>query len=225
MSAAFSRARLVVFDLDGTLVDTLGPTFRCFQEAVAPALGRVPAREEILDRFGPADHDIVSAWVGPAEADAAVKRLYDCYEHAFRDAGPFPGIVELVLELRRRGKRTAIFTGRGRRSTDVLLRSMGLDRLFDFVVCGDEVASPKPAPDGLLTILDALGEKAEDAVLVGDTVKDMQAALDAGVPAIAARWASPEREALSRWDARERGHVAQAEDVAEAACLLIPPDP
>jgi HAD superfamily hydrolase (TIGR01549 family) len=218
VSTPFSRARLLVFDLDGTLVDTLEPTFRCFQEAVAPALGRVPSHAEILQRFGPADHDIVSAWVGPGEAQAAVERLYRCYEHAFRDAGPFPGMVDLVLELRRRGKRTAIFTGRGRRSTDVLLRSMGLDGLFDVVVCGDEVAHPKPAPDGLFKIMESLGVTALDAVFLGDTVKDMEAARDAGIPAIAALWASPEREALAAWD------VTAAETAAEAAGLLLSPN-
>jgi HAD superfamily hydrolase (TIGR01509 family) len=207
-----------VFDLDGTLVDTLEPTFRCFQEAVTPALGRVPSRAEILQRFGPADHDIVSAWVGPEEAQAAVERLYRGYEHAFHDAGPFPGMVELVQELRRRGKRTAIFTGRGRRSTDVLLRSMALDGLFDVVVCGDEVAFPKPAPDGLFKILEILGVTALDAVFLGDTVKDLEAARGAGIPAIAALWASPEREALAGWG------VAAAETVAEVAGLLLPPN-
>jgi phosphoglycolate phosphatase-like HAD superfamily hydrolase len=98
------------------LVDTLEPTFRCFQDAVAPALGRVPTREEILERFGPADDEIVSTWVGEKEAEAAVRRLYAGYETAFRNVGPFPGLPELVRELRRRGSRTAIFTGRGRRS-------------------------------------------------------------------------------------------------------------
>jgi HAD superfamily hydrolase (TIGR01509 family) len=188
--------RLVIFDLDGTLVDTLEPTFRSFQEAVAPALGRVPSQEEVLARFGPADHQIVSDWVGPENASAAVKRLYACYETAFQDSGPFPGMVELIRDLRRRGKRTAICTGRGRASTEAIVRSMQLEDLFDAIVCGDDIAKPKPAPDGLLRILELLHTNAEDAIYVGDTVKDVEAAQAAGVPVIAAAWGSPEKQLL-----------------------------
>ena len=191
-----TRAWLLVFDLDGTLVDTLEPTFRCFQQAVAPALGRTPSKEEILGRFGPADHQIVAEWVGEPQAAAAVARLYACYESAFRNSGPFPGIIELIQDARVAGKKTAIFTGRGRKSTEAILKGMGLTELFDAVVCGDDVERPKPSPDGLLRILDLLAVDAEDAVYIGDTVKDLEAARAAGVFSIAALWGSPERHTL-----------------------------
>jgi phosphoglycolate phosphatase/pyrophosphatase PpaX len=191
-----SRARLIIFDLDGTLVDTLEPTFRSFQEAVAPVLGRTPSREEILERFGPADHQIVSDWVGPEHAKAAVERLYTCYETAFADSGPFPGIVELVRDLRAQGKLTAIFTGRGRVSTDAIVRGMRLNDLFDAIVTSDDVTLPKPAPDGLIKILEMLNLSAADAVYVGDTVKDLEAARKAKMLSIAALWGSPEKLAL-----------------------------
>jgi len=188
--------RLVIFDLDGTLVDTLEPTFRCFQEAVAPVLGRVPSREEILERFGPADHQIVSDWVGPEHAKPAVGRLYRCYETAFADSGPFSGIVELVRELRSKGKLTAIFTGRGRESTDAIVSGMGLKDLFDVIVTSDDVARPKPAPDGLIRALEMLSVSPSEAIYVGDTMKDVESAQKAGMPIIAALWGSPEVYAL-----------------------------
>ena len=193
-----SRARLIIFDLDGTLVDTLEPTFRCFQEAVASALGRVPSREEILERFGPADHRIVSEWVGPKDAPAAVKRLYACYETAFTESGPFPGMVDLVSDLRRTGKLTAIFTGRGRLSTDAILRGMELQDLFHAVVTSDDIDRPKPAPDGLIKILEILKVEPTEAVYVGDTIKDIEAARAGGISSIAALWGSPERAALQK---------------------------
>ena len=191
-----SRARLLIFDLDGTLVDTLEPTFYCFQQAVLPVLGRTPSREEILARFGPADHQIVAEWVGESYAAAAVERLYACYESAFRHAGPFPGMIDLVRDARAEGKQTAIFTGRGRASTDAILTGMGLQDLFDAVVCGDEVEHPKPAPDGLLKILEALNMDPGSAVYIGDTVKDVEAARGAGVHCVAALWGSPEQHIL-----------------------------
>jgi HAD superfamily hydrolase (TIGR01549 family) len=200
-SRDLTQARLVIFDLDGTLVDTLEPTFRCFQEAVAPALGRVPTREEILQRFGPADHQIVSEWVGPNDAKEAVERLYRCYETAFAAAAPFPGIVDVVRELRSKGKQTAIFTGRGRRSTDAIVTGMRLNDLFDAIVTSDEVERPKPAADGLIKIMKMLNVKAREAVYVGDTVKDVEAARAAKTEIVAALWGSPEAALLKQSDA------------------------
>ena len=211
----FSQIRLIIFDLDGTLVDTLEPTFRCFQEAVAPALGRVPSEEEILERFGPSDHQIVSEWVGAKNAQAAVERLYTCYETAFAATGPFPGMVDLVQDLRRAGKLTAIFTGRGRTSTDAILRGMQLTHLFDAVVTSDDISRPKPAPDGLLMVLKLLKINGGKAVYVGDTVKDIEAARAAGVRSIAALWGSPEREVL------EAGNDRSIASPAELRAMLL----
>ncbi len=207
--------RLVMFDLDGTVVDTLGPTFACFQAAVAPALGRTPSREEILERFGPADHEIVSTWVGEAEAEAAVGRLYACYEHAFRDSAPFPGMIELLGEIRGLGIKTALFTGRGRPSTDVILRAMHLDTLFATTVTGDEAPRSKPAPDGIVTILRRLSVPPELAVYVGDTIMDVESAQAAGVLPLAALWRCPEPESFTRLT------TPKADTVPELRALLL----
>jgi HAD superfamily hydrolase (TIGR01549 family) len=207
----------VIFDLDGTVADTLGPTFRAFQDAVEPALGKRPSREEILERFGPADHEIVSRWVGPEQAQDAVRRLYDAYETAFQDAQPFDGMVGLLETLRRDNRPLGLFTGRGRKSTDQILGLLNLDTWFDVVVCGDEIERPKPDPQGLTEILRRLNEREEEAVYVGDTVKDLESARAAGIPFIAALWGSPEAVRLEAKAARV------VRTVAELERLLKPP--
>jgi len=179
---------LIIFDLDGTVVDTLAPTLRCFQEALAPALGRVPTFEEIRDRFGPSEPEIFAAWVGEGEAPATVSRLYACYERVYHEMGPFPGVRELLMDLRAAGWKTALFTGRGRHSTDVLLHAMELARLFDAIVTGEEAPRPKPAPDGVRMILERLSVPASRAVLVGDSPLDVAAARAAGVRPIVSLW-------------------------------------
>lgn len=210
-----SDLRLVMFDLDGTVADTLDLTFTCFQAAVAPVLGRTPSREEILERFGPADHEIVSTWVGEAEATAAVARLYACYEQALEDSAPFPGMVNLLEDLRGRGVETALFTGRGRPSTDVILRVMHLETLFATTVTGDEVPRSKPAPDGIVTILRRLSVPPEHAVYVGDTIMDVESAQAAGVLPLAALWRSPEPERFTRLT------IPKADTVPELRALLL----
>jgi HAD superfamily hydrolase (TIGR01509 family) len=179
---------LIIFDLDGTVVDTLHPTFRCFQEALAPALGRVPTVEEIRDRFGPSEPDIFADWIGKEAAPAAVKRLYACYERLYHEVGPFPGVRELLGGLRAAGLKTALFTGRGRPSTDVLLHAMELARLFDTTVTGEEAPRPKPAPDGVRMILERLSVPPSRAALVGDSPLDVAAARAAGVLPIVSLW-------------------------------------
>ncbi len=86
------------------------------------------------------------------------------------------------------GWRLALFTGRGADSTQLLLRALTLDALFDAVVAGDSGLRPKPAPDGVLALLERLGCRAADALVVGDSPLDVQAARAAGVAAVFAGW-------------------------------------
>jgi HAD superfamily hydrolase (TIGR01549 family) len=187
-----SPPRAVIFDLDGTVADTLEPTFLAFQDAVAPALGRRPSREEILERFGPADERIVADWVGPVRGAEAVRRLHAAYDARFRDAAVFPGMLPLLDRLRAGGRVLGLFTGRGRTSTTRLLGLLDLDARFHAIVCGDEIARSKPAPDGLTRILADLDARPDEAVYVGDTVKDLQSAEAAGITFLGALWGSPE---------------------------------
>jgi len=200
---------LVIFDLDGTLLDSLAATLRCFQEALAPALGAVPDRDEILGRFGPADHRIVADWVGPARASAALDRLYACYARELGRIRPVPGAVALIDRLRARGRRVALFTGRGRPSTDRLLETAGLARCFETTVCGEEVRRPKPHPDGLRKILAHFDLPPREAVYVGDSLLDLRAAASAGIDFAAALWVSRE-PALLEADPRVRAETVQA---------------
>lgn len=192
----------VIFDLDGTVLDTLPSVYRCFGEALEPYLGKRPSNKEIRDRFGPADHHIVAQWAGPEHAEEAVERLYRAYESALDTMGVFPGMIPLLQALREAGRRVGLVTGRGRPSTDWLLQKKGLALLFDASVGGDEVTRPKPAPEGLHRVLAMLGVPAGRAVYVGDSILDFHAASEAGVPFIGVTWGTEETGALEKAGAR-----------------------
>jgi AHBA synthesis associated protein len=152
--------------------------------------------------------------VGEAQAEAAIARLYESYRKDLAELGPFPGVRELLADLKRSRRHLALFTGRGRPSTEILLETHALTGAFDLVVTSDDVPAPKPAPDGLQEVLRHFGETADQGAYIGDTIKDIEAARGAGMLAVAAVWGSPEPEKL-------RGAADLVlETVAEAAAML-----
>ncbi len=191
-----SRAPLAaVFDLDGTLIDSLPVTFDAFRDATAPFLGRRLSDAEIYAHFGPADHLIVAALVGPAHAEAAVAELMAVYARRMAEMPLFPGIADALAAIRAAGVRLALCTGRGGPSTRLILAALGLSDTFEAVVVGEDVAHPKPAPDGIRETARRLAVPAERTVYVGDSLKDVEAGLAAGAFTIAALWAATEGEA------------------------------
>jgi HAD superfamily hydrolase (TIGR01509 family) len=189
-----SRPRAAIFDLDGTILDSLGLTFEAMREAVKPFIGRDLTDEEIYARFGPADHEIVAGFVKPEDADRAVRRLMAAYERGMDRVVVYPGILELLEALSEQGVALALCTGRGRPSTDLVLRVLKLEAWFDVTVTGEEGGLPKPAPDGIRETLRRLGLEPAEAFYTGDSVKDVDAGLAAGTPTIAARWGGVETD-------------------------------
>jgi HAD superfamily hydrolase (TIGR01549 family) len=207
-----------VFDLDGTLIDSLPSTFVAIREAVRPWLGRDLSDREIYDLFGPADHEIVAALVPPGDGPDAVRRLMEAYERELTRVRFFEGVTEAVEGLRRRGLRLALCTGRGRRSTEFLLDRLGMSAWFEAVVTGDEVPRPKPAPDGILETLRRMdpSPRPDQVLYVGDSVKDVDAGLAAGAFTVAALWGGTEAGSagFERAHARARRPAELAEIVA-----------
>ena len=95
----------------------------------------------------------------------------------------FPGVRELLVDLRGRGHRLAVATGKSRRGLDRALEAVALAPHFDATRCGDET-QPKPHPAMLLELLDELAIEPQHALMIGDTSHDLEMARNAGVPAI-----------------------------------------
>jgi phosphoglycolate phosphatase/pyrophosphatase PpaX len=182
----------VIFDLDGTLIDSLPLTFQAFREATRPFLNRDLTDEEIYARFGPADHEIVAGFVPPRHASEAVRRLMAAYEEGMDLIRFYPGIHGLVRDMRGRGLRLALCTGRGRPSTEVILRHHGVASWFEAVVTGEDVPRPKPFPDGILETCRRMGVAPAEVLYTGDSIKDVEAGLAAGAFTVAALWAGTE---------------------------------
>ena len=177
--------RAVVFDQDGTLINTFIPALHAYSTAVG--------REITLAELEPVAHlgaarNLVSALLGHEATDADDDLFHDALAEAVARIEPYPGIADLLQGLRAAGVATAVATNSDARSAAVVLGAHGLDTLVDTVVTVDQVDGPKPDPGSILLAVERLGVPAGQVVFVGDSRADMLAARAVGTLAVAAGW-------------------------------------
>ncbi len=182
--------KLIVWDFDGTLVDSRALIEAGMEHALS-GLGlqdRAGVREAWLSGVGlPVEEGLERAF-GPLGIDSKeVLKVYRGFDWAGHEhlLQPFPGMTELVQELRSRGLAQAIATSKRRIPLLRQLDSIGWTGIFDPIVTPDEVQRGKPHPESLHLILQATGLDREDLLMVGDTPFDLDMARAAGVPSLA----------------------------------------
>ena len=183
------RTSAVLFDLDGTLVDTVDAFYQLAKRTGAE-FGLEVSRERMYETL---NHGI-SYWdhVVPETAEdrpAMIKKLnnraMELWPELIKDsAGAFAGVRDTLTELKTAGYALGIVTGSGEWSLD-LLYGLGVAGMFDAVITGYDVKKRKPDPEGLNKCLERMDVAPGDAVYIGDSVIDMQASHAAGVLPIA----------------------------------------
>jgi len=179
---------LLIFDLDGTLVDSV-PDLTASLNEVLRAGGYAPLTQaEVRPMIGDGVATLVArgfaARGGSADQAAAAMPHYVAYYQAnsTRSSLPFPGVPETLVELRRRGYRTAVCTNKLQRASEIMLQDFKLDSLFDGIAGGDRFAVRKPDAGHLTLLIDALGADQARAVMIGDSENDAASAHAAGLP-------------------------------------------
>lgn len=178
---------LIVFDWDGTLMDSESRIVACMQAGAADLGWTVPSHEATRDIIGLGLNEAI-ARLFPQRGAAEVQQLADQYRlHFLADNIPgsqlFAGARELLSRLIDNEYFIAVATGKSRRGLDKEFASTGLGTLFHTSRCADETFS-KPNPQMLLEILDQLGVDANRTLMVGDTEYDVQMAVNAGSHAL-----------------------------------------
>lgn len=181
--------RAVVFDMDGTLVDSMAAVPQAYVETIRELGGPTVTTEEVLAAFqvGP-PVALLSHFLRRPAGAAELDHFHRTFEAAGDGATAFPGVSELIDDLGAAGVRMAVFTGAGRRSAAYLLDRTALADRLPTVVGGDEVGRPKPASDGLRLACERIGVAPADSAYVGDSEVDIGCARGAGAFAIHASW-------------------------------------
>lgn len=182
----------VVFDLDGTLVDTVPTILSAYAETIRALGGPAVTPDDVLASFhvGPTAV-LLEHFLGRPVSRDDVERYFDAYEATVAGLRPFPGVKELVSELEGNYP-LGVCTTATRRITDAVLEETGLGPAFDAVVCGDEVARPKPAPEPLEAVCRGFGVRPAEVAFVGDSPADLECAAAAGALGVRAGWATGE---------------------------------
>ena len=182
------RFRGVVFDLDGTLGDTLPVCYSAFRGLFQRRLGVTLSNAEIRSHFGPTEEGVIRGLVSD-EADAAIEEFFLDYRRDHRSCRrPFAGIPALLDELQSKDVRLAVVTGKGPRSAAISLDVMGLGDRFEYVEAGSPEGAVKP--ECMRRVVEAWGVDPADVLSVGDAPSDVRSAKTAGLVAAAAAWAA-----------------------------------
>ena len=191
--------KLIAFDYDGTLADSVTLCLENFDRVFAKYLGeKAPPHEEILQYFGRNEPGVLGIYLGDRTPEAMADFCRINRElHRKYCPDPIPGCRELLTELKKRGLILCIITGRSEETCRIALDELGLNGFFDHYQYGAPEKNDKAAQ--LRHLLDVYSLKPEEIAYVGDAVSDAQASREAGVQCFSAAWASTAQiEALER---------------------------
>ena len=208
---------LVVFDWDGTLFDSTALITKCIQAACADLLVPVPSDAQASYVIGMGLTEALQH-AAPDLQRERYKELGDRYRHHYfarqHELVFFKGTVEMLHDLKARGHRLAVATGKSRRGLDEALDTSKLGGLFNATRTADETAS-KPDPRMLVELMDHFQIAPGRTVMIGDTTHDLQLALNAGTASIGVSYGAHDHESFAGF-----GMLHVAHSVAELHAWL-----
>lgn len=178
--------KLVAFDLDGTIADTIPMCIKAFETAVSPYVGHTLTQEEIIQTFGLNEIGMVKTVV-TEQWENALQDFYVQYEklHFLCDT-PFEGIVNLISVLKSKGVIVVLVTGKGKKSCDITLEKLNMNHMFSDILTGNEVKNCKN--ESLLILMNKYNLSADECVYIGDAISDVSAANEVGIKCLSAAW-------------------------------------
>jgi pyrophosphatase PpaX len=187
VSISCMRFPVVLFDLDGTVVDSGAMILASFRHATKTVLDREMSDAELMAAVGTPLQEQMR--LIDAERAEELVETYRAHNEPLHEAlEPCAGVLEALQQLRDDGRRLGIVTAKRRTTVELAFAVLPLRHYFDIVLAAEDTNRHKPAPDPLLIALDRLDAAREEAAYVGDSPFDVAAAKAAGVFAVAVTW-------------------------------------
>lgn len=193
------EAKLIVFDWDGTLMDSVAHIVASLQNAITELNLEPKTDTEVKNIIGLGLREALLA-LYPQATDIELTALVKRYREHFFDkqnnpSELFTGAKDLIIELDANDYFLAVATGKGRNGLDKVLAETGMGKYFPITRCADEAHS-KPHPQMMLDIIDYFGIDANEAIMVGDTEYDLQMANNAAAQSVAVTYGVHEKQRL-----------------------------
>lgn len=183
-----------IFDLDGTLIDTNEIIISTFKHVLKKELDYELEHHEMMKIFGqPLSKQM--AYFSPENAEFLCQEYRKFYHvHSLKMTKLFPGVFETVQQLRQLEKPIGVVTNKFRKPAMHAIRALELEPFINFIIAGDEIKNPKPAPDAVIKCMEVMDAVPEETLMIGDSPLDMQAAKGAGIQNALVKWSIFEDE-------------------------------
>ena len=182
------RFPVVLFDLDGTVIDSGAIILASMRHAAREVLGVEVPDEQLMAAVGGPGLEAQMQALSPERADELVT-VYRAHNEPLHDELVCcAGMDEVLVQLKDEGRRLGIVTAKRRQTVELAFARIPIEHLFETVVGGDETKKHKPDPEPLLLALERLGAAPDDAVYVGDAPFDVKAAKAAGLYSVGVSW-------------------------------------
>ncbi|MCT4591164.1 MAG: HAD hydrolase-like protein [Carboxylicivirga sp.] len=189
--------KAIVFDLDGTVGDTVPLCIKAFRKSIEPLINQRITDDQIKATFGPSEEGTILA-LAPNHYERGITDYLNYYD-SFHDICPVPfeGIEELLDTLKEKNIRIAMVTGKGKYSTEISLKKFGLEKYFEIVETG--IAGGARKPECLQNVINRYPDLSKNQIIyIGDAPSDIIACRVVGIPIVAAAWAPDvEKEELA----------------------------
>jgi len=180
------RFKLYIFDLDGTLIDSLNDLKTAINYSFRTLGFEEKTVEEVKKAVGYGSVKLISDLLPDDVSEDVRTKAFDIYldyynKNCYKETIIYDGVFEIFDILKERENKIALLTNKPSQPTEILVDKLGFSKYFDMVVAGDTYELRKPDPYGINKILEKLNIDKQDAVMIGDSYPDVQAAKSAGV--------------------------------------------
>ena len=194
-----SEIKGVLFDLDGTLIDTYGLILSSFRHATREVLGRDIPDDVLMQKVGQPLVTQMWDFAEDEETHDTLLRTYRAHNEAIHDSvvSAFPGVIDALRELHEAGYRMGVVTSKRHALAARATAILGIDDCIEFLIGSDDFPEHKPAPGPVLHGCELLGFPPSACMYVGDSPFDLQAGNAAGCQTVAALWGMFDRDVLA----------------------------